>query len=133
MVALNADRAAPSREAARVAHPVAAGVQIYTGAIVCLNAAGYAVPGSTATGLKPAGIATVQADNRLGDDGDMTVVVRRDHAWRVVGQGVTRAHISGDAYAVDDQTVAPTDGGGTRSKIGRIVDIDDAGVWIEVY
>jgi hypothetical protein len=32
---------------------------------------------------------------------------------------------------VDDQTLAATDGAGTRSEAGDIYDVDDDGVWIE--
>jgi hypothetical protein len=36
------------------------------------------------------------------------------------------------AYVVDDETVANSDGTGTRSGLGQIVDLDDDGVWVTI-
>ncbi len=138
MVALTQDRNTPRRELTTHVDPVAAGVVIYQGALVCLDAAGNAVPGQTATGLKARGRAEERADNSAGNAGDKTVrtttgvfLMHNDGA-----DPVDRTHIGGDAWIVDDQTVAATDGdtgtGATRSKAGRIVDVDSAGVWVEI-
>ena len=43
---------------------------------------------------------------------------------------ITAADIDASAYIVDDETVAKTDGGGTRSIAGTIKQVDAAGVWI---
>jgi len=132
MAALTADRDTPRRAGEDYSHPVAAGTLIYAGAIVMLNATGYAQPGATATGLTPAGIAQAQVDNSGGADGDVNVPVRRG-VFRLGNDGtVARVDIGGTAYVVDDQTVADNDGAGTRSALGTIVDVDADGVWVQI-
>ena len=44
---------------------------------------------------------------------------------------ITLADIGKDCFIVDDQTVAKTDGSGTRSRAGRVFDVDADGVWVE--
>lgn len=132
MTALSADRATPSRAGTMVVHPVAAATRIHAGAMVMLDAAGNAVPATTATTLKPAGRAEELVDNTAGAAGAESVqTTRGTFRWANDGS-VTRAHIGGSAWAVDDQTVAATDGAGTRSACGIIRDIDALGVWVEV-
>ncbi|MNU06383.1 hypothetical protein D3C72_2515570 [compost metagenome] len=58
--------------------------------------------------------------------------MRRLKAFKWGNDGsITQAHLMKTAYIVDDQTLAATDGTGTRSAAGRIVGIDTDGVWIE--
>ena len=128
---LSKDRATPLRDLQLVGDPVAAATTIYAGALVCVNAAGNAVPGSTATGLKARGIATHPVIN-TGAAGAATVQSRKGCARLKNDGSVTRAHIEATAYIVDDETVAATDGSGTRSAAGRIVDVESAGVWVEI-
>lgn len=133
MTALSADRNTPRRDGDLVDDPVASGAEIFAGALVALNSSGYAAPGSTATGLVARGRAEAYVDNSGGADGDTTVPVRRG-VFRWVNDGtdtVDRSHIGGQAYIVDDQTVAATDGSGTRSAAGEIVDVDSDGVWVD--
>lgn len=111
--------------------PVAAGVVIYAGALVVLDASGNAKPAVTATGLKGRGRAKETVDNSTGAAGDVAVPVERGVFCFANDGNVTRAHIGGAAYAVDDQTVAPADGGGTRSAVGTIRTVDALGVWVE--
>ncbi|MCJ8285110.1 hypothetical protein [Halomonas sp.] len=133
-MALNADRNTPHRDGQAVALPVVAGAEIFAGALVVANATGYVAPGSTATGLTYLGRAEAHVDNSAGGDGDLTVEVRRGLAFRFAndsGDPVTQASLGKVAYIVDDETVAASDGTGTRSTAGVVVLIDDAGVWIE--
>lgn len=131
MAALTADRNTPTREGRADAHPVAAATRIYAGSMVMLDALGNAAGATTATGLKPAGRAEEYVDNSDGAAGDRTVLTRRgEFLWANDGS-VTRAHIGAAAYAVDDQTVAATDGGGTRSACGTIRNVSATGVWVE--
>jgi hypothetical protein len=114
--------------------PVAAATKIYGGSIVCINAAGFAVGGATATTLTYVGRAEDQADNTVGVDGAKTVTVRRQKAFKwgnLVADLITQADLYKTAYVVDDETVAKTNGGNTRSAASRIVGIDSDGVWIE--
>ena len=125
------DRNTHRREGDGFAYAVGASVKIFAGAIVALNATGYATPGAVATTLKSRGIAQELADNSAGADGAITVDVRRG-VFRVGNDGtVTIADIGNDAYIVDDQTVADNNGTGTRSVAGKIVDVDADGVWVE--
>ena len=52
--------------------PVAAGEQIRKADMVALNSTGYLVKATKAENLTVVGIATSDADNRLGSDGDET-------------------------------------------------------------
>lgn len=135
MAALTADRLATTeRPGSLYAHPVAAGVTIYKGALVVLDGAGNAAPATTATGLTGAGRAEEHVDNVSGAAGDETVGVKRG-TFHFANDGtdvIDRTHIGGSAYAVDDQTVAATDGTGTRSAVGIIRDVDAGGVWVEI-
>lgn len=137
MSALDAARLTAERQPGVItlSRPVKGGVQLFPGAIVVQGADGYAKPGATATGLTALGRAEAAADNRLGDDGDMVVVVKRgvfrfDNS--AGGDQITAAEIDAAAYLVDDQTVAKTDAGGTRSRAGIVRDVDADGVWIEL-
>ena len=126
------DRATPTRANRDHDDPMAAAVLIYAGAIVMLDAAGNAVPGQTAVGLTPRGIAQTQIDNREGIAGAMSVpTVNGCHRF-INDNSVTRENIGKTAYVVDDETVANTDGTGTRSALGNIVDLDATGVWVHI-
>ena len=133
MGALSQDRDTPDRSGVYVSDPVAAAKKIYAGALVVLNAGGYAEPGATATGLVARGRAETQVDNSAGADGDESVPVRRGIFAFVTDGSIDRTHIGGTAYIVDDQTVAATDGTGTRSAAGEIIDLDAEGVWVWIH
>lgn len=132
MTALTRDRNTPLKDAEVIPVLAAAGAVIHAGAIVVANASGYAAPGSTATGLVYIGRAEESVDNTGGTDGAVAVLVRRRLAFKWANDGsITQASLMKTAYIVDDQTLAATDGTGTRSAAGRIVGIDTDGVWIE--
>lgn len=133
-MALTAEREARRRAADQFDDPVAADTKIWGGALVVLDGSGNAAPGSTATGLTARGVAEKTVDNGGGAAGDETVPSRAG-VYRFKNDAtdtVDRTHIGNDAYIVDDETVASNDGAGTRSVAGRIVDVDDDGVWVEV-
>lgn len=133
-MALISDRNTPFRDGHNVVHPMAATKKIYAGSLVALNASGYAVPGATATTLIAVGRAEAQVDNSSGGNGDKSITVRRG-VFRFANSGadaVTRTEIGKSCYIVDDQTVAKTDGTGTRSVAGKVIDLDSAGVWVEI-
>lgn len=126
------DRNTPLKNAEIVLVPLAAAVKVYAGALVVANAAGYGAPGSTATGLTYIGRAEENVDNTGGAAGAASVPVRRRNAFKWANDGsITQAHFMKTAYIVDDQTVAATDGTGSRSAAGRIVGIEADGVWVE--
>lgn len=133
MAALAAARNTPRRLPGEESHPVKAATTIYQGGIVCLDAAGWAVPGAVATTLIAIGVAQETVVNS-GANGDKRADARRG-TFRFnnssSGDLIARAEIGDDCYIVDDQTVAKTDGGATRSKAGKIRDVDAQGVWVE--
>ncbi len=130
MAALTGPRNTPRRENDDVeGHPVLAGVTVFLGALVCLNAAGFAIPGVVGVGL----VALGRAEETIVGDGVRTVRTRRGtlrFANSAAGDAITRAEIGDQAFMVDDQTVAKTNGGGTRSLAGTIRDVDAQGVWV---
>lgn len=111
---------------------VAATKKIYKGTIVVL-AAGYAAPASTALGLIADGRAADTVDNTTGGNGAARVTVEKGcfrFGNSAAGDLIGAADIGKTAYLVDDQTVAKTDGTGTRSIAGKIMDVDAGGVWV---
>jgi hypothetical protein len=134
MAALTADRNTAMRDGQVVSLPVAASERIFAGALVARDANGYATPGATATGLLGAGRAEAQADNSSGSAGDLSVEVRKGVFKFENSTGadeITSADIGSDCYIVDDQSVAGTDGTGTRSVAGRVFDVESDGVWVK--
>jgi hypothetical protein len=133
MVALTQDRNTPRREGDVEGHPVKGGATIFAGALTMLDATGLAVPATSTVGLTAVG----RADERVtaATDGDQTVRTRRGTFRFANSAGadlITRAEIGDVAFAVDDQTLAKTNGGGTRSAAGIIRDADAQGVWVEI-
>lgn len=134
MAQLTADRDTAMRDGEIIILPVAASVKIFAGAMVARDASGNATPGATSTTLLGVGRAEALADNSGGAAGDIVVDVRKGvfrYANSTAGDQITRADIGEDCYMVDDQTVAKTDGTGTRSKAGMVFDIEPDGVWVK--
>jgi hypothetical protein len=132
-MALSADRNTPMKDGELVNVPVATGVTIYAGALVALNASGYATPGAVATTLTYLGRAEEQVVN-AGANGAKTINVRRKKAFKWKNHGpdaVVQADLGKTCYIVDDETVAKTDGTATRSAAGKVVGLDSDGVWVE--
>lgn len=135
MVALTADRNARRREGDLRSSLVAANARIYTGALLMRNAAGYVLPGATATGGVGVGVALVGSDNTGGAAGAKSVTWRAGtyvFANSSAGDAITIAEIGDVAWIVDDQTVARTNGSATRSPAGIIEDVDASGVWVRL-
>ena len=101
--------------------PVGGGVRLFPGGLVCTNFRGFAVPAADEAYyvfegyiLNPCDVngvhvrlANDEADNRLGDDGDLYVLVQRRGRIRVVSHdAAAQAYMSCRCYIVDDQTVA---------------------------
>lgn len=132
---LTKDRNTVRRDGVQYSDPVAAATRIFAGSLLCLNAAGNAVPGSTSATLKARGVAQEHVDNRDGAAGDLRVESRRGvfpFANSTSTDEITRADIGASAYIVDDQTVAKTSATNTRSIAGVIRDVDSNGVWVEI-
>lgn len=133
-MALTADRNTPAREATRRQFNVLAAVKIFAGALVMIDANGRAAPGATATAKKGVGRAAALADNSAGANdaikADVDVGVFR-FKNSSAGDAIAQADIGATCYIVDDETVAKTDGTGTRSAAGIVFDVDSLGVWVK--
>jgi hypothetical protein len=132
---LAAERATKERDGVTFNRKIAANVKIFQGGLVALTAAGYLTPGAAATTLIADGIALDTVDNTGGAAGDKSVEVKKgvfQFKNSAAGDAISIAELGDDCYIVDDQTVAKTDGTGTRSKAGKIVDLDAQGVWVRV-
>lgn len=113
--------------------PVKANVKINQGALVVIEG-GYATPARTAVGLIAAGKARAPADNTTGAQGAITVEIERGtYKWlnSSAGDLIAQVDVGTDCFIVDDQTVAKTNGGATRSRAGKILGVDAGGVWVE--
>lgn len=132
---LTKDRNTPRRLGEHYSHGVATNVKIYAGAIVMLNATGYATPGATATGQICVGRAGEQVDNTGGADNAVSVTVTTGvfkFKNSAAGDLIGIANIGDDCYIVDDETVAATNGTATRSVAGKVVGVDSDGVWVRM-
>jgi len=134
MAALTADRNTPMRSGQTLIMPVAGGKKIYAGALVAKNSNGYAVPGEAVTGLIGLGRAEASVDNTTGSDGSVVVEIRKGVFRFSNSSGsdeITKREIGLDCYIVNDQTVAKTDGIGSRSRAGKVFDVEPDGVWVK--
>lgn len=115
--------------------PVAGRTRIFAGSLVCINREGLAVPAADEAGLLFWGVATAQVDNRDGNNGDLSVVVRRRGRYLLdlIHRSAYGWHNLGDAaYAFDDHTVAVGTSHkhvlvGVVSKMSRRCD-----VWVDI-
>lgn len=132
-MSLVADRNTQMKDAELISVPAAANAKVFAGALVVANATGYAAPGSAAANLIYLGRAEDYVDNTGGADGAKSVIVRRKKAFKWANSGadpVTQASLGKACYIVDDQTVALTNGNGTRSPAGIVLGVDADGVLV---
>ena len=132
MVALTKERNTKSRMGDVRAEPLAAGAKLFAGAIVMRNASGLATKGATATGAFGIGIALETVEN-TGAAGAASVKTRQGtfhFANSGGGDAIAQADVGRVCFIVDDQTVAKTNGGGTRSPAGIVDGIEGGDVWV---
>lgn len=120
--------------------PVKAGVKIFKGALVVLNA-GFLAPATTALNLIAVGRAEEFIDNTgsgvNGQDASGNPlecpVSHGSFLWEnsAAGDLIAQTEVLKAVYLVDDHTVAKTDATGTRSIAGKVTRVDAAGVWVE--
>ena len=135
MTALTADRDTSRRENLLRNFPVKGATRLFAGSLVCIDATGFAVKGATSLTLKAVGRCEEQVDNTAGADGALRVQVGSGvfrFANSTAGDLLALPDVDAACYLVDDQTVAKTNGGGTRSQAGIVRDVDAGGVWVEV-
>jgi hypothetical protein len=101
--ALSADAQVDRKDAGLQSFPVEATTQIYKGAMVCLNAAGYLVAGADTAGYKFVGIAY---ENILGTtQGAKSCRVYTLGRFLMTATSITQAMVGNTLYLVDDATV----------------------------
>lgn len=130
---LTSARDTKSRSGNQVSYPVAANKTLWQGGIVATDAAGNLTPGAVATTLTAQGIAEETADNSAGAAGAIPGKVKKGVFGPFKNHGadlVTQADVKKDCFIVDDETVAKTNGGNTRSIAGKVVSVEEAGVWV---
>lgn len=129
-MALTTDRDTPARNGgfSRMSRTVAAGVTVHAGSMVGqLAVSATAAPMGTNVNMTSLGRAEMPAP------AGASLVISRG-VFRFDNSGsdpVTLADYGKTVYAVDDHTVARTNGGGTRAAAGTVRDVDAQGVWIE--
>ena len=128
------ERQTERREVGLIHVPVKAGATVVAGFIAVVDATGHAVTATAATGLTYLGRYEDSVDNTEGGDGDVYVLVRTHDAFLFANSAtdpVTQALFGKPCYIENKETVAETDAGGTLSVAGRVVGVDENGVWIE--
>ena len=106
MTALNENYDAVRKDGILVSYKVAAAAQIYKGAMVCVNAAGYVVPAADDAALLFVGFAYEKGDNAAGADGDISARVWKSGSFRVAKAAADQSDLGQPAYILDDNTVA---------------------------
>lgn len=125
---LTQDRNTPRMDATAIPVPMKGGQVIFAGSLVCVDAAGFAVPGAGTAGLAYAGRAEGKVSSMGQLDGETPVMVRRKEAFKWANDGtVTAAHLMRPVFVLDDQTVAAA--GAVQA--GIVVRLDSDGVWVE--
>lgn len=114
-----------------IALPVKGATTIYQGAIVAVDANGYAIPGKKAASLKAAGRAEETVENKGGDGDAVIRVSRGTFVFENSASGkITAADVLSLCYMEDDQTVTKTGTG--ASVAGLVIRVDDEGVAVEM-
>ncbi len=142
MSALTAPRALTTRQdLGLIQLGIADNVTIFPGALCAVNATGFAQPATTSTVINIAGVYTGIQDGPVSNSfglgtADNTGTGHTAGAFNVAlaqgpfsfnmgtgGDVVTIANIGSMMFAIDDQTVGLTDGGGTRSPAGVLINV----------
>jgi hypothetical protein len=115
--------------------PVAAGQKIFRNALVVFQA-GFARKAITSTTVKAIGLCENEVDNTNGANGALRVRVRTGEVYGMKNSAaadeITLADIGTVCFIVDDNTVAKTNGGGTRSKCGVVNALRDGYVMVHI-
>ena len=132
MAALTADRNTPERAGDDFVFDMAANTTVYAGSLVMLDTSGNVTKGATAVNMIAAGRADEQKTNGAVVGAEKLRVRKGIFRWvnSAAADLITKAEIGDDCYIVDDQTVAKTSATNTRSRAGRVVDVDALGVWV---
>jgi hypothetical protein len=135
-MALSADKDIPERAAPGsqlFADVGTDSTQYYKGGIVCISTAtGKVVKGATATTQVAIGRCE---ENYLTGTSNTRKIKARIGCFKYANSAAADAIAADDigkaCYIVDDETVALTDGTGTRSRAGIVAGVDSDGVWVQ--
>jgi hypothetical protein len=115
---------------------VAANTDIFAGALVSVvGSTGLAINAATATTHLVLGVATFRCDNNPGAASERRVQVETgvfEFANSTAGDAITVANVGQSCFVVDNDQVALTNGGSTRSRAGIIVGVTSTGVLVRV-
>lgn len=134
MTALSSDVQIERKEGLYLGYPVKASTTIYSGALVAVDANGWALPGADTAGLVFQGVANQAADNSSGSNGDKTVVVSRTGLWKLtLGSTISQANVGDKVYLSDDQTVDLAANTTNDVLVGVIAGfIDSTHAWVDI-
>lgn len=105
MASLTADRKSERKQGSLFALPVAASAQIYSGAMVSADSAGYLQPATDSAGEVFIGVAKKESDNSSGANGDTAGEGYLKGVFQMNASGITQADLVKEVYVVDDNTV----------------------------
>lgn len=135
MAPLTLDRSTPRADGALQSYPVKAAVQLFAGSIGVIDATGFLTKGSVATTQKCVGRIAENYNNLAGANGAISGLAE-EGTFRFLnssaGDLIILSDVGADCFIVDDQTVAKTNGTNTRSRAGKIVNVDAQGVWVQI-
>jgi hypothetical protein len=113
------------------------GVIFYHGQMGAVDASGYLVPAITSTTLKRFVRVNLSPERKvdttaLASGAKKVKVEFGEFCWAngTAGDLITQADVGNDCYCIDDNTVGKTSGTGTRSIVGKIIEVDAGGVWV---
>lgn len=115
-------------------YPQKGSTTVYQGGMAMIDSSGFAKPGATATGCVGVGVVRSNGGQdrwtNSGADGASNVDVDEGifkFTNSSAGDQITKADVGKRCFIVDDQTVAKTDGTGTRSPAGTVEYVDTDG------
>lgn len=119
--------------AKQIVLPVKGGATIFQGALVAVDANGFAIPAKKAASITAAGRAEETVENK-GADGEVVIRVSRGvfvySNTTTQANKITQAHVLKPCYIEDDQTVTASATG--TSVAGLVVRVDSSGVAVEI-
>ena len=134
MSALAANLKLQTRSTASFGYPIAAGLHVFAGALLALNAAGSLIRPQDAGAVSFAGIADREFDNSAsaavsipGNGG--FVVAQRAQTVQLTVPAAVNANIGAPVYAVDDGTLTLTNTGSLLT-VGSLVGFENGLTWV---
>jgi hypothetical protein len=134
-MALTADRQTTIKAGGAKRHgcrPVAADAVIFLGALIAVDADGYAVPADDAADLRVIGIAEQAVDNTDGNDGDLTVKYVTNVEAEFENAGGLVAQADDLVFAEDDDAVTDYGGSTNKNYVGPMITCTTTKVWVYI-